>query len=98
MSAALILSALGVDRATIMNDYAAIDVYWKQGRERVTQMMKQGGSDATQMAKMLAADPAYLQSLFTTIDAKHGSMDKFLTTEMELNPEKLTMLRTKYLQ
>jgi protein-tyrosine phosphatase len=97
MGAAMILSALGVNRATILNDYAATDVYWKQGRERVAQMMKQGGSDMTQMAKMLAADPVYLQSFFTTIDTKYGSMDKFLTTEMELTPEKLTMLRTKYL-
>lgn len=97
MGAALILSALGVDRVTILKDYAATDVYWKQGRERVAQMMKQGGSDSAQMAKMLAADPAYLQSFFTTIDTKYGSMDKFLATEMELTPEKLTMLRTNYL-
>lgn len=97
MGAALVLSALGVDRATILKDYAATDVYWKQGRERVAQMMKQGGSDMTQMAKMLAADPAYLQTFFTTIDTQYGSMDNFLTTEMELTPEKLVMLRTKYL-
>jgi protein-tyrosine phosphatase len=98
MGAALILSALGVDRATILRDYAATDVYWKQGRERVAQMMQQGGANNGSMAKMLAADPAYLQNFFTTIDQKYGSMDTFLTTEMELTPDKLAMLRTKYLQ
>ncbi|GAB3220998.1 tyrosine-protein phosphatase [Spirosoma arcticum] len=98
MGAALVLSALGVDNATILKDYVATDVYWKQGRERVAQMMQQGGAGNAQMAKMLAADPAYLTNFFTTIDQKYGSMTNFLTTEMELTPEKLTTLRTKYLQ
>ena len=98
MGAALILSALGVDKALIMKDYAATDVYWKQGRERVAQMMMQGGTDNAQMAKMLAADPAYLANFFATIDKKYGSMANFLTTEMELTPDKLATLRTKYLK
>jgi protein-tyrosine phosphatase len=98
MGAALILSALGVDRVTILKDYAATDVYWKQGRERVQQMMQQGGANTANMAKMLAADPAYLQTFFTTIDKKYGSMNAFLTTEMELTPAKLAALRGKYLQ
>ena len=97
MGAALVLSALGVDKATILKDYAATDVYWKQGRERVAQMMKQGGTDSAQIAKLLAADPAYLESFFASIDQKYGSMDQFLTTEMELTPDKLATLRTKYL-
>lgn len=98
MGAALILSALGVDKATILRDYAATDVYWKQGRERVAQMMQQGGAGNAQMARMLAADPAYLTQFFTTIDRKYGSMNSFLTTEMELTPEKVATLRTKFLQ
>lgn len=97
IGAALILSALGVDRAIILKDYAATDVYWKQGRERIAQMMK-GGNASAQMAKMLAADPAYLSSFFKAIDQKYGSMDNFLKTEMELTPTKLATLRSKYLQ
>lgn len=97
MGAALVLSALGVDRATILKDYAATDVYWKQGRERVTQLMSQGGAGSTQMARILAADPVYLNKFLTTIDQKYGSMDQFLATEMDLTPEKLATLRAKYL-
>ncbi len=97
MGAALILSALGVDRNLILKDYAATDVYWKQGREMVQRMMQQSGSNNAGMARMMAADPAYLQNFFTAIDTKYGSMDKFLATEMELTPAKLAALRSKYL-
>ena len=98
IGAALVLSALGVDRATILKDYAATDVYWQQGREQVARMMAQGGTDAAQMAKMLAANPAYLENTFQAINTKYGSMADFLKTEMELTPEKLSALRDKYLQ
>lgn len=97
VGAALVLTALGVDKAVVLKDYAATDIYWKQGRERVAQMMQQGGTDSAQMAKMLAANPAYLEKFFGAIDQKYGSMDNFLKTEMDLTPEKLAALRTKYL-
>jgi protein-tyrosine phosphatase len=98
IGAALVLSALGVDKTTVLKDYAATDVYWKQGREQVARMMAQGGTDAAQMAKMLAANPAYLENTFQAINLKYGSMDNFLKTEMELTPEELATLRTKFLQ
>ena len=47
---------------------------------------------------MLAANPMYLKKTFDAIDAQYGSMDKFLAQEMELTPQKLATLRTKYLQ
>lgn len=97
IGAALVLSALGVDRTTILKDQAATDVSWKQGRDRVAQLMSQGGAGNAQMVKMRAADPAYLQTFFAAIDPKYGLMGQFLTTEIELTPEKLATLRTKYL-
>ena len=39
-----------------------------------------------------------VRKIGTRVGQTYGSMDQFLTTEMELTPEKLTMLRTKYLQ
>ena len=98
IGAALVLSALGVDRATILKDYAATDVYWKQGREQLARMMGPGSNGNAQMARLLAADPAYLTNFFAAIDQKYGSMNQFLTTDLELTPEKLATLRTKFLQ
>ena len=98
VGAALVLSALGVDRATILKDYAATNEYWKGGSKEIVARMVASGADEKTVKSMLAANPAYLQNTFDTIEKKYGSMDNFLAQEMELTPEKLAMLRTKFVQ
>ncbi|QHV95836.1 tyrosine-protein phosphatase [Spirosoma endbachense] len=98
VGAALILSALGVDRPFILKDYAATNEYWKGNREQVIQSMTKQGMDEKTVKSMLAANPSYLQNTFDAIDRQYGSMDKFLAQEMELTPKKLTQLRSAYVQ
>lgn len=98
IGAALILSALGVDRAIILKDYAATNEYWKGNREQLVQAMAKQGMDEKTVKSMLAANPSYLQTTFDTIDRQYGSMDKFLAKELELTPKKLALLRAKYIQ
>jgi protein-tyrosine phosphatase len=100
IGAALVLSALGVDRRTILKDYAATDTYWQAGREQSLQRMAQAGMSAeavNAVRPMMAANPAYLAGTFAAIDKQYGSVDKYLATEMGLTPKKLAALRTKYL-
>ncbi|QMW01409.1 tyrosine-protein phosphatase [Spirosoma foliorum] len=98
IGAALILSALGVDRSIILKDYAATNEYWKGGQAQAIQSMIKQGMDEKTVKSMLAANPVYLQSAFDAIDRQYGSMDKFLAQAMELTPAKLAQLRTKYVQ
>lgn len=98
MGAALVLSALGVDRNYIVADYAATNVFWKDAREKMLAAMAQRGMDSSALKPMLAADPKYLEYFLNTIDSYYGSMKKFLETEMELTPEKITQLKMHYLQ
>lgn len=101
IGAALVLSALGVDRRTILKDYAATDTYWRAGREQSLQRMAQAGMSAeavNAVRPMMAANPVYLAGTFAAIDKQYGSVDKYLATEMGLTPKKLATLRTKYLQ
>lgn len=100
IGAALVLAALGVDRQTILKDYAATDTYWQAGREQSLQRMAQAGMSAEAIAgvrPMLAANPAYLAGTFAAIDQQYGSMDKYLASQMDLTPKKLAALRAKYL-
>lgn len=97
IGAALILSALGVDRATILKDYAATNDYWKGNRDQMIQAMTKQGMDEKTVKSMLAANPVYLQNTFASIDRQFGSMDTFLVQEMELTPDKLVSLRAKYI-
>ncbi|GAA4503199.1 tyrosine-protein phosphatase [Hymenobacter ginsengisoli] len=101
IGAALVLAALGVDRATILRDYAATDVYWQAGRAQSLQRMSQAGMSAeavNTVRPLLAANPAYLAGTFAALDRQYGSMDKFLATQMDLTPAKRAALRAKYLQ
>jgi protein-tyrosine phosphatase len=101
IGAALVLSALGVDRRTILRDYAATDTYWQAGREQSLQRMAQAGLSAeavNAVRPLLAANPAYLAGTFAAIDKQYGSVDKYLGSEMGLTPKKLAALRAKYLQ
>lgn len=101
IGAALVLAALGVDRPTILQDYAATDTYWQAGREQSLHRMTQAGLSAEAVAAMrplLAANPAYLAGTFAAIDRQYGSLDKYLATEMGLTPAKRAALRAKYLQ
>jgi len=101
IGAALVLSALGVPRPTILQDYAATDVYWRAGREQSLQRMSQAGLSAEAVnayRPLMAANPAYLAGTFAAIDKQYGSVDKYLAKEMDLTPKKLAALRAKYLQ
>ncbi|MES2730990.1 MAG: tyrosine-protein phosphatase [Bacteroidota bacterium] len=96
IGAALVLSALGVDRSMVIADYEATNEYWKRDREARAQQMIQQGMDEKTVRSMMSANPAYLEMTFKTIEQKYGSMDKFLQTEMELTPKKLAKLRAQY--
>jgi protein-tyrosine phosphatase len=95
IGAALVLSALGVDKAIVLKDYVATDVYLKP--EQIAWLSEQYGMSKEQMTKLIVMKPADLDKFFTAVNQKYGSMDTFLTTEMELTPAKLATLRAKYL-
>lgn len=81
VGAALVLAALGVPRATIVEDYLATnrhaDWEWRlaQGETRLAVAMR---TRADVIAPVLVADVAYLDTLFETLDAAHGGIDGYL--------------------
>ena len=98
MGAALILSALGVDKKNITEDYKATNVYWKEGGKNYAQRMIKAGMSESKVSAILAANPVYLETFLKAIDDKYGSMDNFLTKELELNAEKIERLKRLYLE
>lgn len=98
IGAALVLSALGVQKKYILADYAATNVFWKDTREKMLKAMAKSGMSETSLKAMLDANPAYIETFFSSIDKQYGSMKKFLTKEMELTPEKIQQLKTLYVE
>lgn len=97
IGAALVLSALGVDKAMVLKDYEATNEYWT-GREQMMKALIGQGMDESRVRGMMAANPVYLEKTFAAIDQQYGSMASFLTQVMELTPKKLIALRTEFLQ
>lgn len=99
IAAALILYALGVDEQTIMSDYAATNYYrGAENKRAIAGMMKVYGLSESTAMNMMAAREDYLKATFATIRNKYGTVDIYLEKEMGLDKEKLTKLRSLYVE
>jgi protein-tyrosine phosphatase len=81
VGAALVLAALGVPRATIIEDYLLTNDHadwdWLLA-QRNTLVARMRLSKTEALKPLLVADAAYLDSLFATLDDRHGGVDGYL--------------------
>lgn len=86
---ALLLSALGIDRDAILEDYArtaaAVPLIKAQLRSRRGEGSYEDLGDAV-LDKVVAAEPDYLRSFFQAIKARDGSVQDYLTSRLGLDP------------
>ncbi|OYU10404.1 MAG: protein tyrosine phosphatase [Comamonadaceae bacterium PBBC1] len=86
-AAALLLSALGVDRATIEHDYLLTNQLYK----RDTRLEGQGHPHV--MKVLWQVQPEFLQAAFEAVDAQHGGMSAYLHGAIGLSPQEITELQ-----
>ncbi|WP_375195463.1 tyrosine-protein phosphatase [Sphingobium sp.] len=83
VGAALVLASLGVPRTTIVEDYLLTNDHadwdWLLA-QRNTLVARMRSSRAETLKPLLVADAAYLDSLFATLDERHGGVDGYLET------------------
>lgn len=102
VAAVLLLSALGVDRDTVLQDFVLTNDFNSTKINYRAQAAQERGVDAdTIQAIKNLTGVSYnaMVNLLDAIDAQYGSMDAFLTAEngMALTQDQLTQLRTLYL-
>jgi protein-tyrosine phosphatase len=110
-ASAMILSALGVPRATILADYLLSTQYRHPEFEMppidpaqhpgdpVAQMFAPGAGKVRKPGPLYGADgQPYLTFSFAEIDRRWGSTDGYLKSELGLGPVELAILRQRYLQ
>ncbi len=86
-AAALLLSALGVERATIFHDYLLTN-------QRYRRDPRIEGKGAAHVMKVLwQVQPEFLQAAFDEVDAQHGGMSDYLHGAMGLKPQELAELQ-----
>ncbi len=86
-AAALTLSALGVPRETVFEDYLLTNQYWdRAGRERP-------GMDAETVASIFSAREEYLHAAFAEIESRCGTVESYLEEVLELDEAAIRALR-----
>jgi protein-tyrosine phosphatase len=100
-AAALILSALGVSRQTLIEDYlltnAAVDLHQVlAGGDNKRSMLAKRPSDVT--AAILNADAAYITSALEAIDERHGSIEAYLHEVLGINAAQLAAIKHNLLE
>jgi protein-tyrosine phosphatase len=107
VAVALVLEALGVPREAIVADYA----YTNEAVDLAAQLLGEGAHGAglaVTAAPLLAlqpcarlavldAHPTYIAAAFASIEARHGSVDRYLVDELELDVALLDELRRRLL-
>jgi len=91
VAAALVLSALGVPRDTIFEDYLLTNDYW----DAPTDLLANLSGDVR--SAVLEAHPEYLEAAFGAIVARFGSVENYLHDAMGLTPGRRRHLRERLL-
>ena len=91
-AAALLLSALGVDRATIEHDYLLTNQLYK----RDARLEGQGHPHV--MKVLWQVQPEFLHAALEAVDAQHGGMADYLHGAIGLSPQELAELRRMLLE
>ena len=100
VAAALVLTALGVPRETVREDYLLTDAAADFGRmapgRKALDALAQLPPDV--LAPLLSADPAYLDAAFAAIETRYGSIETYLAERLGVGAAALDRLRARYLQ
>lgn len=90
--AALILSALGVPRETVVEDYLLTNRHWKMDA------VSRHGLPETAHAVLGSVEESFLVAAFDAIESDHGGMDDFLRTAIGLGDAERRRLADLYLE
>jgi protein-tyrosine phosphatase len=91
-AAALLLSALGVDRATIEEDYLLTNQLYRRDPNI------EGKGPAHVMKVLWSVQPAFLHAALETVDQQHGGMTAYLHGPIGLRTQDVAALRALLLE
>jgi protein-tyrosine phosphatase len=91
VAAALVLLALGVPRAVVVQDYLLTNEVFRHPP------MPASETPAEVMAVLWSVQQGFLQAALDTIDADHGGIDSYLERRLKLGPPARAALAARYL-
>lgn len=101
LCAALLLAALGVDTATILEDYLLTNEYCSERRDALQAELEKAGYTKEQALTvagiMEGVDELLLQTAFASIEKSDGSLEGYLRNQIGLTDTDFSVLRSRYL-
>ncbi len=97
---ALLLSALGVAREDIIDDYLATNTFYADTLNQMIAVLteKAGTKEIIpSIDAFFSVQPQYIECVFDCIDREFSGIDAFLEQEMGLDEQRRTALQDKYL-
>lgn len=101
IASALILSALGVSRETILEDYTLTN----ESFDKIKAALVDNGDNEALMSHdldsiqaLLEARPVYLETFFAQVEEQFGSVDNYLSQAIGLTKENIQFLQKNYLE
>lgn len=102
---ALLLTALGVSREDVVEDYERTNRRSHAERDMARAVAPREGDDALRrryppesIAAMMAAAPSYIEAAFAAIDGRYPRMADYLRAELGLDAARLDALRAELLE
>jgi protein-tyrosine phosphatase len=92
---AVLLTALGVPRATVMADYLASNAYLADKNRAMFAALPPAA--AARMAPIMTVRAAYLQAGFDEVDRRYGSFDNYLQKGLGMDDKALAQLKARFL-
>lgn len=94
LAAALLLSALGVDKKTIEEDYLLTNKFVNLTLQKVQDRFSLGEKQANVLLTLLTVQEQYLAKALSTIEQHYGTVESYLTEALDVD---ISLLKSKYL-
>ena len=101
MAGVLVLSALGVDRETILDDFELSNIAKAESMTKAEAYLRQLGEPEEMIQKTLAmvgVERSYMAYTLDRMDAEYGGVMGFLTDGLGLTQNDIEALKAKYLE
>ena len=98
MSAALLLSVLGVPEDTVLDDYVLSRAFLTERRiSRLRPKLVELGMDEDRYYTIFGAPREAMATALADLREKHGSVETYLTTQANVTPDTLATLKSRLL-
>lgn len=94
VAAALVLTAAGVSRAEVIQDYVLSNTYLVRTMEEMSQAFREQGIDPAPILANLELREGYLAPMLDVVDQEFGGIDAYLTT-IGVTAEELATFRSR---